>query len=909
MKKIILFISLFLISFFPVFSQNLTDVDQVCPSSPVDFTAPSDSNVLLYDWDFCTGDLSESPDAFTLTTFTSFTSDGLEIVRDHKGTATTDDDEWFGFVSNRDNGLLFRFDFGASLDNRNPTMTQLNIGITNCFEMSFVSEGDKWYAVVSRNVNNPILIEFDSLRDNSPQVTPIPDPLGNFPNPYLLGGSPFTVRMMKDGDDLIGVFLNSLVLSSLSLDDTRMILVNFGNSVTNPVTLSNVLEVPNVGPSVEGTNANPGFDLIKDGDNWYGITCGVNNIRLLEFGSSLYQIPNVTDITANIAGLDPSLVNVRTRLVKDGNRFFAFIVNTSGQLLKLDFGESMSNMNPTLTNYGTLGVIGTQNGRVIPFTLEVVKENSQWKAFVIGRDLVSQTSNFYRINFPNPCNADPFYSDVENPEDVIFLLPEDVQISLDTYDEEGLIIDNYNDLVNVQGATVGNFDVLNQCIGESTIFENFSFGSDENVASWEWDFGDGTKSTLKDPIHNYTQVGSYDVSLRVINKSGCENTTTKVVNITNIPQADFIIRSVNCGERSVEFEDLSGLSLSDQQNGTEIVTREWFFGDNTSFIASTDQTTGETRTNILKGNSNSSNVAQSPAYPKDSIYQVSLTIINSENCVSTVSKVISFREIDKPNVNFEFDQVCAGNPTTFRDLSTVNPGAIGQVDTWHWKVFDQNGLAIDSSKLQHPVFVFDLAGIYNVELASQFSGACETSITKEVEVIEGLTSDFELSTDIGIAPLRVSFQNKVENAASFTWKFGDGKTSAEESPIYTYTEPGIYIVEFQAKNVNDCGTIATKSITILEQDQVTSQEPLFAQNIVIYPNPTDSQVFVDFTDPKKVSDLSIELMDIYGKKLDISSRPSASGDYTLNLESLPTGIYLLRLSIDGQSLIKRINKF
>ncbi|MEL6133562.1 MAG: PKD domain-containing protein [Bacteroidota bacterium] len=39
-----------------------------------------------------------------------------------------------------------------------------------------------------------------------------------------------------------------------------------------------------------------------------------------------------------------------------------------------------------------------------------------------------------------------------------------------------------------------------------------------NATSWEWDFGDGSSSTLQNPTHTYTNAGVYPVSLRV-NKS------------------------------------------------------------------------------------------------------------------------------------------------------------------------------------------------------------------------------------------------------------------------------------------------------------------------------------------------------------------------------------------------------
>ena len=47
------------------------------------------------------------------------------------------------------------------------------------------------------------------------------------------------------------------------------------------------------------------------------------------------------------------------------------------------------------------------------------------------------------------------------------------------------------------------------------------------IATWQWDFGDGTTSTKQHPNHTYTEPGSYTVSLIVTSESGLEDTETK----------------------------------------------------------------------------------------------------------------------------------------------------------------------------------------------------------------------------------------------------------------------------------------------------------------------------------------------------------------------------------------------
>jgi YHS domain-containing protein len=48
----------------------------------------------------------------------------------------------------------------------------------------------------------------------------------------------------------------------------------------------------------------------------------------------------------------------------------------------------------------------------------------------------------------------------------------------------------------------------------------------KNATKWKWDFGDGANSTDKDPVHRYSKVGKYNVTLTVKNVNG-NNKITK----------------------------------------------------------------------------------------------------------------------------------------------------------------------------------------------------------------------------------------------------------------------------------------------------------------------------------------------------------------------------------------------
>jgi gliding motility-associated-like protein len=59
--------------------------------------------------------------------------------------------------------------------------------------------------------------------------------------------------------------------------------------------------------------------------------------------------------------------------------------------------------------------------------------------------------------------------------------------------------------------------------------------TDENLISWEWDFGDNTAlDKSQNPYHTYSAItGLYDVSLIVSDDIGCSDTTSKIIAITD----------------------------------------------------------------------------------------------------------------------------------------------------------------------------------------------------------------------------------------------------------------------------------------------------------------------------------------------------------------------------------------
>jgi PKD repeat protein len=79
--------------------------------------------------------------------------------------------------------------------------------------------------------------------------------------------------------------------------------------------------------------------------------------------------------------------------------------------------------------------------------------------------------------------------------------------------------------LNVHFAPIVRFAegvTMEDCANHSISFGHTSFSMDEaNFSAYAWDFGDGATSTSQSPNHTYQAQGTYYVSLKVTDNTGC----------------------------------------------------------------------------------------------------------------------------------------------------------------------------------------------------------------------------------------------------------------------------------------------------------------------------------------------------------------------------------------------------
>ena len=97
------------------------------------------------------------------------------------------------------------------------------------------------------------------------------------------------------------------------------------------------------------------------------------------------------------------------------------------------------------------------------------------------------------------------------------------------------------------------------CLGEE--FDIFYVSdANEDIVSWNYNFGDGSFSNNRNPSHIYNYISTFDVGLEVLSSHGCRNDTVMldVINAHDFPIVDFKVDKLFASEISSEISFYNG---------------------------------------------------------------------------------------------------------------------------------------------------------------------------------------------------------------------------------------------------------------------------------------------------------------------------------------------------------------
>ena len=309
--------------------------------------------------------------------------------------------------------------------------------------------------------------------------------------------------------------------------------------------------------------------------------------------------------------------------------------------------------------------------------------------------------------------------------------------------------------------------------------------------NYQWDFDDGTSSTLQSPTHVFSHNNLFNTTYRVqligTSSFGCTDTVEKNVVVKPNPVADFDIDiDEGCGPLTINFTNQSNMASSFQ----------WNYGDgNTS-------TTSQTNHTYTFVNLSSEDIER----------VITLTAIANNGCTAEFKDTITV--FGKPIAAFDEPPAqCHPSLVNFVNRSQF-------ASSYQWNFAD--GSPIENGVTPSHQFnnISDTNLTYLVSLEAISANGCSDTTIQPVLVYPLPGTSFNSSPIEGCHPLTVTLNNTTSGAQAYNWSYGNGAGSTNANAMHNIVltnqtpSPLDYEVELTASSAFGCSSKHTEMVRV-----------------------------------------------------------------------------------------------
>jgi PKD repeat protein len=320
---------------------------------------------------------------------------------------------------------------------------------------------------------------------------------------------------------------------------------------------------------------------------------------------------------------------------------------------------------------------------------------------------------------------------------------------------------------------------------------------DGTIASYAWNFGNGTTGTGAAAQAVYNEAGIYTVTLTVTDNDGATATTSTEIEISadpNLPPNPSITSDTTSGTGPlvVTFDG----SASTDADGS-IATYAWSFGNGQFGTGPTPPPT---------------------TYNLPGTYTVTLVVTDNRGAKGTLTRTITVTPPPNiaPTLNVTAEPTTGTVPLLVRLSSAGSSDPDGAITSYSWNF--GNG---QTSTAPNPTPTFSTAGSYLVTLTATDNGGATSIRSVTINALppnEPPVPVISASPLTGPAPLTVNFNGANSEdpdgaIMSYAWDFGNGQTATTPIASTTYATAGTYQARLTV--TDDRGTARTTSVTIV----------------------------------------------------------------------------------------------
>jgi PKD repeat protein len=460
----------------------------------------------------------------------------------------------------------------------------------------------------------------------------------------------------------------------------------------------------------------------------------------------------------------------------------------------------------------------------------------------------------------------------------IYLKADSYQVVLKSTSDLGCI-DSLLKTLTIYPSPQVDFSVndASQCLN-SNIFEFYSHSSiSSGSISSSWTFGDLSSASGDTVSHQYSSDTIYHVTHISTSDKQCADSVIKKIHVLEVPQIDF---TINDSSQCLKNNFFSFNNLSTIDSGS--LFYYW------SFVSDTD-----THAVNFSSLENPDHI-----YTKAGEYQVKLKAVSDSNCTDSLYKAVYVKA--NPFVHFSVYDVCLGDSSKFYDYSAIDSPAT--IQSWTWYFGDE-----DTSMEQHPVHLYDTAGMYAVSLVVGSDEGCTDSVTATTQVFSLPESGYSITYGSNGRATFLPVADSVGN--SFKWYFGDGDSSESYSPTHKYAANNEYQVRLEVTNSHGCSQQALDT-AIISNCLSEKEMELEKFRLSVYPNPFSTSTTIQF-DLNSGARIQLIAYDMTGKeiqRLEDASMRSGSYQYQFGEKNMAAGVYFIKLFVNKKVYVERVVK-
>ncbi|HEY8690085.1 MAG TPA: PKD domain-containing protein, partial [Chitinophagaceae bacterium] len=362
---------------------------------------------------------------------------------------------------------------------------------------------------------------------------------------------------------------------------------------------------------------------------------------------------------------------------------------------------------------------------------------------------------------------------------------------------------------------------------------NFTASGTGNIASYNWDFGDGSGITgASNTIsHNYLNFGDYNISLKATDISGCFATTTTAIKVHTPVITGSVSPLSGCIPANVSFNANVDIPVK-----SSVTNYSWNFNDGSPVVSTASNSTNH-------------------IYNTTGKFSPSVIITTSEGCTNS----------------FTFDSIAFGTPPVnlvAYPLKTVICGSENAViiakaknaNSYYWDFGDGTKTRVTDTITQHK---FGTLGIKNITVTPAFNECKGVSASFQINVI-GVIATYSYSNTCSDKKT-FSFTNTSQgNQSGISWDFGDGSPVLNSTnATHTFPSAGSYVTSLTiTDNITGCSdtypqTIYTADPSMINPDLAICRNSATTFSIINnYNNPSATYLWNVVGMPEQPSNTS-----------------------------------------------------